>query len=118
MLQEILFGTFVPPEAPTRSHRIGFANVSKYTPPPKRVYVSNRNVKDPTKLAGSKKIIFDLIKKHGTYVSASMIAKEVNMTRNFCSIMMADLCKMKMLTRIKKQANGTRLYVYRVKVEK
>lgn len=116
MLQEILFGTWVPPEATSSHvHRIGFSNGNHYVPPVKRVYTSAKEEKDPNKLTGSKLVIFKILKNQVKPVPASVIEKKSKFTRNHCSIIMAELHKMGMLDRKKIHANGTRYYVYEIK---
>lgn len=115
-LQEILFGTFVPPQSVKDTvHRIGFSNGEPYVAPTKRIYVSTRDVKDPNLLAGSKLEIYKILKHQVKPVPASVIEKKTQYSRNHCSIIMAELFKMGMLTRKKIHANGTRYYVYEVK---
>ena len=114
-LQNILFGTWTPPDVASRVHRVGFSNGNPYVPPKKREYVTSKDEKDPNKLTGSKLLIYKFLKKQTKPVPASLLEKKLNYTRNHCSIIMADLYKMGMLERKKIQANGTRYYVYEVK---
>ena len=113
-LQNILFGTWTPPNCSSRVHRVGFSNGNPYVPPKKREYVTAKDEKDPNKLTGSKLIIFNVIKRQTKPIPATVVEKKTNYTRNHCSIIMADLCKMGMLVRKKMHANGTRYYVYEV----
>lgn len=115
MLQTILYGTFVPPEAPSRIHRIGFAGSDRYVPTSKKEREASSNIRPQDKLAGSKKHIYSLVMKNDKPVTASIIHKQTAMTRNHCSIILAELHKMGLLRRRKTHQNGTYLYLYSLK---
>lgn len=116
LLQQILFGTWTPPQA-SRSmiHRIGFASESRYTPP-KKVRIYHKVVSKET-LMGSRKLIYDMIKRRNEYVSANDIGKKANYTRNHCSIICTSLFKLGLVERKLIRENGTRYYLYKVKDE-
>lgn len=115
MLQEILYGTFVPPEnAQVRSHRIGFASSFRYIEPNKRLYTSaqQEKEKDPNHKSPSQLKVFNVLSKAQQPMSPMEVAKKTKLTRNFCSIVMATLVKDGFAKRRKVSANKTRHYIY------
>lgn len=116
ILQEILFGTFTPPQA-NRSmvHRIGFASEKRYTAPQKvRIY---QKVVSKETLMGSRKRIYEMIKRAKDYISSNDLGKKANYTRNHCSIICTSLFKLGLVERKLIRENGTRYYLYKVKDE-
>lgn len=115
MLQEILYGTFVPPETTqTRSHRIGFASSFHYVEPSKRVYTSTQTLreKDPNHKSPSQEKIYKIMLKATEPLTPMDVAKKTKLTRNFCSIILATLVKDGFAKRTKLKANKTRFYAY------
>lgn len=113
-LTEMFYGTFTPPPVTnTTYHRIGFSNGERYTPPKK--VVRNWVNPKPNELDGSRKEVYKIMKFQIKPVTAEVIAKKTRWTRNHCSMIMASLFKMGLLTRIKLRQNGTMLYAYSVK---
>lgn len=115
MLQEILYGTFVPPETThTRSHRIGFASSFRYAEPNKRIYTSTQTLreKDPNHKSPSQIKVFNVLSKAQQPMSPMEVAKKTMLTRNFCSIVMATLVKDGFAKRRKVSINKTRHYIY------
>lgn len=97
-------------------HRIGFASENRYTPPAKvRIY---QKVVSKETLMGSRKRIYEMIKRWNEYVSANDIGKKANYTRNHCSIICTSLFKLGLVERKMIRENGTRYYLYKVKDEK
>lgn len=115
-LQEILYGTWMPPqETNTTTHRIGFSSAYRYEPPKEREYVKPTPKNATSVLTGAKKTVYAAMKKQTEPVTARAIAFKVKRTTNYCSIIMAELYKLGLLTRKKLHQNGTRLYIYEVK---
>ena len=110
-LQEILFGTFIPPEAPSRTHRIGFASNYRYTPPKPKV--CNRPVRDKSNT--SQQIILKAVKQAGVPVTSVDVSLITKMTRNHCGIILGQLFNLGLVKRVKCTAGSTRFYKYTVK---
>ena len=110
-LQEILFGTFVPPEIPGRTHRIGFTSIYRYTPPKPRVH--NRPVRDKSKT--SEEIILKAVKDAGVPVTSVDISIAIKMTRNHCGIILGQLFKEGLVNRVRCTKGSVRFYKYTAK---
>ena len=110
-LQEILFGTFVPPEAPSRTHRIGFASNHRYVPPkPKVCNIPQRDKTNPGQARVLKAV--QQATKPVTSVDVSEVTK---MTRNHCGILLGQLFKEGLVKRVKCTKGSTRFYKYTAK---
>lgn len=115
-LQEILYGTWMPPDHKnTTTHRIGFSSSHRYEPPKIREYVKVTTANASKELSGSKKKIFALLKQQVRPISAAELAKKVVYSQSHCSIMLTELYKLDLLVRTKMYGNGTRYYVYSAK---
>lgn len=114
VLQEILFGTFVPPAVKSRVFKVGFASCERYVPPKVREY-KRQEANKPDTLVGSNKRVYDIVKRCKVPVTANDIEKKAHYTRNHCSIVLASLFKLGLLTRKKVHSNGTRYFLYQVK---
>jgi hypothetical protein len=107
-LQEVLFGTFVPPEgAKSRVHRIGFSSKFGYKPPPVRVY------KRAEMLDSHKKIIA-VLKKLGKPSTPAEVSVKTIWTRNRCSILLCEMFKSGKLKRTKIIVGNSRTYLYSI----
>jgi DNA-binding MarR family transcriptional regulator len=109
-LQTILFGTWTPPKVTnTTTHRIGMCGGNRYEPSKSRVY------KTIDGLNSSEFQILEVMKKYIKHVSATEIAKMVEMTNSHCGITLCSLFKKGYLKRYKGRANGTNKYFYCLK---
>jgi hypothetical protein len=118
-LQEILYGTWMPPEHQnTTTHRIGFASSHRYEPPKVRQYVKVTPTNANKELTGAKKKIFAIMKQQVKPISAFEMAKKVVYSQSHCSIALTELFKLDLLERKKMHGNGTRYYLYSVKRKK
>lgn len=109
-LQEILFGTFVPPPViDTRCHQFGLVGMPRYVSPQK---TSNR---DASGLSNSEKLVLEATKASEIPVSAVSMTKMVKMTKSHCGMVLCSLYKMGLLTRNKVRQNRTCVYVYSIK---
>lgn len=110
-LQELFYGTFIPPEgAAIRSHRIGLSGGRHYMPPPPK----NAHL-DKNGLNATERVVLKELSKKGKTTSSAELSKTLKMTRNHCSIILGELFKKGFVTRYKVQANGTRFFMYRSK---
>ena len=110
-LQEILFGSFTPPDAPSRTHRIGFASAHRYIPPkPKVCNIPQRDRTNPGQARVLKAV--QQAKEPVTSVDVSLITK---MTRNHCGIMLGQLFDAGLVNRVKCCQASTRFYKYTAK---
>ena len=109
-LQDILFGTWTPPEvSKTTTHRIGMCGGNRYEPSKSRVY------KTEDGLNASEFQILETMKKYIKHVSAPEIAKMVEMTNSHCGMTLCSLFKKGYLKRYKARANGTYKFFYKLK---
>lgn len=115
-LQEILYGTWMPPEhKKTTTHRIGFSSAHRYEPPKVREYIKVTPTNASKELTGAKKKIFALLKQQVKPISAPQLSKKVPYAQSHCSIVLTELFKLDLLERVKMYGNGTRYYMYSVK---
>lgn len=112
-LENILFGSFVPPkEESVRSHRIGLTSTKyRYSPPRKTIRVAKNS------RCSSETIILDAIKKCNGSATSVDIAKIVDMTRNHCGIILTKLYRKSVLNRRKTVIKNIRIFVYSFKGE-
>lgn len=110
-LQEILYGTWTPPEKTNkRSHRIGFDNGYKYTPPkiaPRCVKIDDMN--------NAQRAMYERLKHQVRHVSAADMGKKMKITTNHAGILLGELFKLGKVTRYRETANGTRYFMYEAK---
>ena len=105
-LQEVLFGTFVPPQGTkSRVHRIGFSSKFGYKPPPVREY------KRAEILESHKKIIA-ILKKSDKPMTPAEVSVNTIWTRNRCSILLCEMFKKGILKRTKVIVGNSRTYLY------
>ena len=110
LLENILFGTWTPPEVTkTRTHRIGMSGGNRYEAPNKRIYKTQDGLKP------SEYKVYQLMLKFCRHVSAPDIAEMVGMTNSHCGMTLCSLYKMKLLKRYKVRKNGTSMYMYCLK---
>ena len=110
VLQEILFGTYTPPNTPSRVHRIGFAGSDRY-----KQVIDKRKFKTPDGMNRAQLDMYKRLKKQVRYVSADDMGKKMKMTRNHAGMLLGSLFKMGKVNRYKVSANGTRFYMYQAK---
>ena len=110
-LQEILFGTFVPPEAPSRTHRIGFASNHRYVPPKPKV--SNLQARDKTNPGQAR--VLKAVQQATKPVTSVDVSEVTKMTRNHCGILLGQLFKEGLVQRVKCTKGSTRFYRYTAK---
>ena len=107
LLQEILFGTWKPPEvSKVTTHKIGMSGGSRYVPHAKRVFKTENG------LNASENLIQQAIKTSNLPVTAPEISKLVNMTHSHCGMVLCSLYKKNLLKRKKVRRNGTYMYEY------
>ena len=113
LLEQILFGSFVPPASSmSRVHRIGFDSCLKYTTPRKKI------IEKRVTCNNSEKIILGIMKRSKKPMLPVDMEKRTAWTRNHCNIVMATLVKKGMLKRNKISLGNTRSYVYTYPGEK
>jgi hypothetical protein len=106
LLQDILFGSFVPPTATkSRVHRIGFDSITRYKPPTVRIYKTE-------KITNSEKRILEIMKRSKKPMFPLEMEKKTPWTRNHCNIVMASLVKKGLLRRHKMMHEARMTYVY------
>lgn len=114
MLQEILFGTFEPPEnAKSRIHKIGLSGGRPYIPP-----VPRPSSLDKDGLGATEKVVLKALQKKHKTLSSAELSKIVRMTRNHCSIILNSLFQKGLVTRYKVSQNSTRFFMYELKDQK
>ncbi len=114
-LQEILYGTFVPPKPTSvRRYKVDISDGQRYEPPKPKT----NSTRDASGLSQAERRVYAAIRAFSDYASAADISSKVKMTRNYCQIILASLFKLGMVTRYKTQRNGTRLYMYLAKGNK
>lgn len=110
-LQEILYGTWVPPESTkVRSHRIGMSGGHRYIAPKPR-----NSTRDESGLNKSERAVLKALQKCKGYASAADVAVKAKMTRNHCQIILSSLHKAGKALRYKVSGNGTRYFMYCIK---
>ena len=113
-LQQILFGTFTPPQVKSTIHRIGFASEKRYEPPKEKVVVKPKKPNKNT-IMGSRKQIYNIIKRRKVPVCAADIMDEAGYTRNHCSIICTALFRLGLVNRNLVREGNTKTYFYTVK---
>lgn len=110
LLQEMFYGTFVPPEvSQTRSHRIGFASKFRYVEP---------KVKEPkpkSESNPSEQVVYKAVCRAKKPMTSDDVAKKVGMTRNHCGMILHSLFQKGLVSRSKEKVGRTRLYIYTLK---
>ena len=109
-LQEILFGTFVPPESQGRiTHRIGLSGGKSYEPTPdKRMFRQDGMNK-------AQFTMYERLKHQVREVTAVDMGKKLKITTNHAGILLGELFKLGKVTRKRVCGNGTRYFLYRIK---
>ena len=113
-LQEILFGSFTPPDVPSRTHRIGFASAHRYVPPKPKV--CNIPARDKTNPGQTR--VLKAVKAAGVPVTSVEVSIKTKMTRNHCGILLGQLYNEGLLQRVKFTKGSTRFYKYTAKESK
>ena len=106
-LQEIFYGTFVPPIS-TKSviHKIGLSsNSNRYVPPTQKPEKQKKEHKSSLK-------VLQIMQKIKHPMSPMDMSKKTNWTRNHCNIIMCALWKQKLLKRHMVKKGNTRNYIY------
>ena len=110
-LQEILFGTFVPPEnTKSKIHRIGFDHENQYTPK-----VDGRKFQHSSGLNKAQLTMLERLKHQVREVTAVDMGKKLKITTNHAGILLGELFKLGKVTRKRVCGNGTRYFMYKVK---
>lgn len=109
-LQEILFGSFTPPDAPSRTHRIGFASAHRYVPPKPKV--SNLQPRDKTNPGQAR--VLKAVRAAGVPVTSVDVSLKTKMTRNHCGILLGQLYNKGLLKRARFSKGSTRFYKYTI----
>lgn len=110
-LQEILYGTWMPPEKiKTRKNTLGMTGGARYEEPVKRVY------KTINGLGRIENKVYCELRRHIKPISANELCELLGMTRENCSIVLTALHKKGMTERRKVENGSVRFYVYKAKI--
>lgn len=108
-LQEILYGSWMPPEqTQTRRNKLGITGGARYQSPSKRE-------KNECGLGKTEVKVYDELKRHTKFISATTLAYLLGITRTNCSIVLTALHKKGLTNRSKIEEGSVRYYVYMTK---
>lgn len=110
-LQEILYGTWLPPEnTKTRRNIVGMTEGARYEEPKKRFY------KTIDGLGRTEHKVYCELQRHKKPISANELGELLGMTRENCSIVLTSLHKKGITERRKVENGSVRFYVYKAKI--
>lgn len=109
-LQEILFGTWMPPEhTNSKIHLVGISGGQRYKP------VIDKRTQKIEGMNRAQNAMFERLKKQIREVSAADMGKKMKITTNHAGILLGELFKLGKVTRRRVSGNGTRFFMYKIK---
>jgi len=109
-LQEILFGTWTPPEhTSSKVHLVGLSGCQRYQP------VIDKRIQKIEGMNRAQYTMYERLKKQIREVSAVDMGKKMKITTNHAGILLGELFKLGKVTRRRVSGNGTRFFMYKVK---